>query len=134
MDVSERGDIDRGSDLDPDDEFPRFPRISWQAFASTQMEEAFFNTAISPRLGQTDQAVARSQRGPLASIPFFTAPVSAATHFDPQCFRVLLLRRLWCQLPLSSATCLLASHLTLVAITGELVLTQGSWVAEGFHW
>ena len=41
----------------------------------------------------------------MASIPFFTAPVSAATRFDPQCFRVLLLRRLWCQLPLSSATC-----------------------------
>ena len=45
-----------------------------------------------------------SQRGPI-SIPFFTAPVSAATRFDPQCFPVLLLRRLWCQLPLSSATC-----------------------------
>ena len=69
------------------------------------MEEAFFNTAISPRLGQTDQALARSQRGPMASIPFFTAPVSVATRFDPQCFQVLLLRRLWCHLPLSSATC-----------------------------
>ena len=43
--------------------------------------------------------------GPMASIPFFTAPVSFATRFDPQCFRVLLLRRLWCPLPLSSATC-----------------------------
>ena len=86
----------------PDDEFPRFPRIGWQAFASTPLE-AFFNTAISPRLGQTDQAPARSQRGPMASIPFFAAPVSVATRFDPQCFRVLLLRRLWCQLPLSSA-------------------------------
>ena len=34
-----------------------------------------------------------------------TQPVSAASRFDPQCFRVLLLRRFWCQLPLSSATC-----------------------------
>ena len=41
----------------------------------------------------------------MASIPFFIAPVSVATRFDPQCFRVLLLRRLWCHLPLSSATC-----------------------------
>ena len=105
--VPEWGDIDRGQrpGFHPDDEFPRFPKIGWQAFASTPMEEAFFNIAISPRLGQTDQALARSQRGPMASIPFFTAPVSVATRFDPQCFRVLLLRRLWCHLPLSSATC-----------------------------
>ena len=57
------------------------------------------NIAISPRLGQTDQAPARSQRGPVASILFFTALVSVATRFDPECFRVLLLRRLWCHLP-----------------------------------
>ena len=58
-----------------------------------------------PRLNPTDRALVRSQRGPMASIPFHTPPVSAASRFDPQCFRVLLLRRLWCQLPLSSATC-----------------------------
>ena len=110
IDVPKWGDIDRGQrpGFHPDDEFPRFPRIGWQAFASTPMEEAFFNIAISPRLGQTDQALARSQRGPMASIPFFAAPVSVATRFDPQCFRVLLLRRLWC--------------------------TQGSWAAVGFLW
>ena len=50
----------------PDDEFHRFTRIGWQAFASTPMQEAF-NTTISPRLGPTDQALVQSQRGPLAS-------------------------------------------------------------------
>ena len=102
IDVPEWGDIDRGQrpGFHPDDEFSRFTSIGWLAFASTP-EEAFFNCDLS----QTDQALARSQRGPMASIPFFTAPVSVATRFDPQCFRMLLLRRLWCQLPLSSATC-----------------------------
>ena len=41
----------------------------------------------------------------MASIPFFTPPVSSASRFDPQSFTVLLLRRLWCQLPLCSGTC-----------------------------
>ena len=84
----ERGDIDRGQrpGFHPDDEFPTFPRIGWQAFASTPMEEAFFNTVISPRLGPTGQALVRSHRGPTASIPFFTAPVYVLTRFDLQCF------------------------------------------------
>ena len=99
IDVPEWGNIDKGQRprFRPDDEFPRFPRIRWQAFASTPTEEAFFNTAIGQ--GKLTK-LARSRRGPMASIPFFIAPVSVATRFDLQCFRVLLLRRLWCHLPL----------------------------------
>ena len=52
VDVPKWGDIDRGW-VPSDDEFPRFPRIAWQAFASTPMEEASFNTLISPELGPT---------------------------------------------------------------------------------
>ena len=73
------------------------------------------------------------KKGPMASIPFFTAPVSAATRFDPQYFRVLLLRRLWCQLPLSSATRQCGQPLDSRDIT-ELVPKQGCRVAEGFPW
>ena len=54
----------------------------------------------------------------MASIPVFTAPVP--TRFDPQCFRVLLLRRLWCQLPLSSATCRCGHHRGACANAGVL--------------
>ena len=75
------------------------------AFAPTEIEEVFFGTTVWPRLDATDRALVRSQRGPMASIPFHTPPVSAVSRFDPQCLRVLLLRRLWCQLPLCSATC-----------------------------
>ena len=32
-------------------------------------------------------------------------PCPPTSRFDPQCFQVLLLRRLWCSLPLSSAFC-----------------------------
>ena len=56
--------------------------MGWQSFASIQIEVVFFGTTVESN-GQS----------------------SGASRFDPQCFRVLLLRRLWCQLPLSSATC-----------------------------
>ena len=118
----------------PDDEFPRFSHMGWQSFASTEIEEVFFGTTVWPRLDPTHRALVRSQRGPMASIPFFTPRVSIASRFDPQSFRVLLLRRLWCQLPLCSAICQCASHLIHVVTTGELALTQGSgspWVPVG---
>ena len=64
------------ANVHPDDEFSRFSHMGWQSFASTEIEEVFFGTTVS-----------------------------IASRFDPQKFRVLLLRRLWCQLPLCSATC-----------------------------
>ena len=89
----------------PDDEFTRFSRMVWQSFAATEIDEVFFGTTVWPRLDPTHRALVRSQRGPMASILFFTPPVSTASRFDPQSFRVLLLRRLWCRLPLCCATC-----------------------------
>ena len=68
------------------------------------MEEVFFHNTVWSRLDPTGQALVRQQRGPMAGIPFHCSPVSTS-RFDPQCFRVLLLRRLWCPLPLSSAFC-----------------------------
>ena len=50
-------------------------------------------------LDPTDRALAITERRD-GEHPFFTPPVSTASRFDPQSFfRVLLLRRLWCQLP-----------------------------------
>ena len=107
IDAPEWGDVDRGQRprCRPDDEFPGFSRQGWQNFASSQMEEAFFQHNVVPRLEPTEQALVQSQRGLMAGIPFFCPPVSCASRFDVQCFRVLLLRRLWCPLPLSSAIC-----------------------------
>ena len=77
------------SRVHPDDEFPSFSRQGWQIFASSQMEEAFFQHNVVPRLEPTEQALVRSQRGLMAGIPFFCPPVSCASRFDAQCFRVL---------------------------------------------
>ena len=41
----------------------------------------------------------------MAGVPFCCFPISMATRFEPQEFRILLLRRLWCPLPLCSASC-----------------------------
>ena len=70
------------------------------------------------QLNPTDRALVRSQRGPMASIPFQYTTCLCRIPFR-QCFRVLLLRRLWCQFPLSSAAAGVASHSILVATTGE---------------
>ena len=107
VDAPEWGDVVRGQrpGFDPDDEFPTISRFGWQSFASSAVEGTFFRSAVWPRLGLTEQALARSQQGPMAGIPFHCSPTSPASRLDPQCFRVLLLRRLWCPLLLSSTFC-----------------------------
>ena len=58
-----------------------------------------------PRLAPTEQALLRSQSGPMSGVPFSAVPSSPPTRLAPQIFRVLLLRRLWLPLPLTSRTC-----------------------------
>ena len=84
--------------------------------------------------GPTHRALVRSQRGPMASIPFFTPPVSIASRFDPQSFRVLLLRRLWCQLPLCSATCRCGQPLDSRGHHRGACAHAGFLVAVGSRW
>ena len=98
------------------------------------MEEAFFNIAISPRLGQTDQVPGRSSRGPwpasLSSLRQSLLPLVLTRSVFRCCSFVAFGAIFLCRLPLAGV----ASHLALVAITGELVLTQGFWAAVGFLW
>ena len=47
----------------------------------------------------------RSQTGPLSSLPFTVLPTNRFTRFDPQPFRVLLLRRLHFPLSLTARQC-----------------------------
>ena len=66
----------------------------------------------------------RSQTGPLFSLPFTVLPTNRYTRFDPQPFRVLLLRRLHLHLPLTarqwpSTRCLLPSSVLLQGFLGE---------------
>ena len=59
-----------------------------------------------PILGFTEQALLRSQQGPMAGLPFTCMPITMESRFQPQELRgFLFLRRLWQPLPLSSFTC-----------------------------
>ena len=87
-----------------EDPEPGVPRHGWQ-FHAAAMDDCFFRYGVVPRVTDTQQAMVRSQSGPLAGVPFTSLPTSPLTRFDAQVFRVLLLRRLWRPLPLSASAC-----------------------------
>ena len=60
---------------------------------------------VWPRLSPTEQALMRSQSGPMAGLPFSCIPSSNLFVFTPEVFRVLLLRRFWLPLPPASRNC-----------------------------
>ena len=84
---------------------PGVPSHGWQFFAALSVEHHFRSRSVWPRLSPTEQALLRSQSGPMAELPFSAFPTSSLSRFPPQLFRVLLLRRLWFPLPLASCTC-----------------------------
>ena len=104
----EWGDVARGlqpGQISLDDPMPGVARQGWQRGAAQHVEERFRTDIVWPRLDPPGQALLRSQSGPMAGIPFCCFPISMVTRFEPQEFRILLLRRLWCPLPLCSASC-----------------------------
>ena len=60
---------------------------------------------LSGRLSPPEQALIRSQGGPMSGVRFTCFPVSRECRIDSSSFRVLLLRRLWLSLPPSSRNC-----------------------------
>ena len=108
FDCPEWGDVARGLQLGQvalEDPMLGIARRGWQRGAALHAEEQFRTVVVWPRLHPGEQALLRSQSGPLAGVPFSCVPSSAATRFEFQEFRVLLLRRLWCPLPLSASSC-----------------------------
>ena len=89
-----------------DEEDPGVPVHGWQFFAALTVEQCFRDTVVWPRFSPTDEALLRSQSGPMSGLPFSCFPSSPCARFPSHLFRVLLLRRLWLPLPLSSRTCL----------------------------
>ena len=73
---------------------PGVPSHGWQFFAALSVEHHFRSHSVWPRLTPTEQALLRSQSGPMAGLPFSSIPTSSLSRFPPQLFRVLLLRRL----------------------------------------
>ena len=80
-------------------------RPGWQQESSLLLEERFVSDSLWPRLTPQRKALFRSQGGPMASVPYTCFPIAPHSRFDPQPFRVLLLRRLWLPLPPTARNC-----------------------------
>ena len=88
-----------------EEEDPSQPRFGRQQEAAVAVHHTFLERELRPLLGETEEALLRSKGGPLASVPFTSLPTMRETSFDPQPFRLLLLRRLRLPLPLSARWC-----------------------------
>ena len=87
------------------EEDPSQSRFGRQQEAAVAVHHTFLERELRPLLGETEEALLRSQGGPLASVPFTSLPTMRETSFDPQPFRLLLLRRLRLPLSLSARWC-----------------------------
>ena len=81
------------------------PAEGWQHDASSCIEKFFCDSSVLPGMSAGERALLRSQGGPLAALPYTVVPTCPLRRFDPDIFRVLLLRRLRLPLPLSSHSC-----------------------------
>ena len=100
---------------------------SWQQHVSNTVEKVFQTEALWPSLDMNERALALSQSGPLAGVPFHCLPTSHATRLDSEIFRTLLLRRLRLPLPLNARVCrcgrlldCLGHHRSACAVSGAL--------------
>ena len=100
------GKIWLSTEEEDDAEFdPNLPRRGWQQKVAECVDTQFVATNVWPTLTNQEKALMRSQTGPLSSLPFTVLPTNCFTRFDPQPFRVLLLRRLHLPLPLTARQC-----------------------------
>ena len=100
-------DVANGARPRRDDDWGDVPRSStqgWQHEAASIVHNRLAES-IWPGLTDSQRGLLRSQGGHMASSPFTTPPASFHARFDPQLFRVLLLRRLWQPLPPVSRIC-----------------------------
>ena len=69
-----------------------------------------------------------------SSVPFTSLPTMRETSFDPQPFRLLLLRRLRLPLPLSACWCQCGRPLIALATTNQRARGRESWGTEAIPW
>ena len=67
--------------------------------------ERQFRIGMMERKAEHEQALFRSQSGPMAGMALTASPSSFSTRIDPHLFRVILMRRLRLPLPLSVRQC-----------------------------
>ena len=99
---------------------PGLPRHGWQRRATEHVHGLLVEGTIRPRLSLTEQALFRSQGGPLAGVPFMF-------------FSTLRLSRMDSSLLCASPSAPLASSPPRVS-AGSLARRQGCWVVEATLW
>ena len=87
-----------------EEEEPNQSKHGWQKVAGHSLDDRKLQV-VTPTLSACDQALLRSQAGPLTAVPFVCFPTSRLTRLDPPVFRTLLLRRLRLPLPLTVRAC-----------------------------
>ena len=87
------------------DGFPFQPRIGWQKQSAVCLAKQLLSENVWPRLLEQERAMLLSQQGPMASVPLVSFPTDRISKFEPQPFRILLLRRLRLRLPLCVRSC-----------------------------
>ena len=105
----------------------------WQFFAAQRVEHHFRATTVWPRMAPTEQALLRSQSGPMSGVAFSAVPSSPPTRLAPQLFRVLLLRSGSPSLSLL-APAGVADHSILVATTVQRVREPECWAVVDILW
>ena len=88
-----------------EEEDPSQPRYGRQQDVAAAVHKVFLEDEVRPVLDEPEEALLRSQGGPLASVPFTSLPTLRETTFAPQPFRLLLLRHPRFAVPLSARWC-----------------------------
>ena len=115
-----------------EDEDRTQPRFGWQKLAAESLQLNFRENVLMPSLPVEKRVLLRSQSGPFSSTPFVAFPTTKATTFDPQPFRVLILRPTFPSLcPLATAGVAVLS--TALATTVQLAQWQGFLGEGGSH-
>ena len=108
------------------------PRHGWQREVSMKVEQHFRDTRLMPTTTEPDPALLRSQGGPLAAAPFTGCPTDRLFRIEPQCFHVLLLRRLRLPLLFSQRNCRCGRPLDVLGHHRAACATAGVLGRRGF--
>ena len=110
---------------DEGEDDPCPPKIGWQKQAANSVEECFFSNTVLSSLGDSERALALTQRNLLASAPFVCFPSTAPGASIRSRFVFCSFVASVCPFPCVSAVAGVAVLLTPLAIIVQLAGTRG---------